>query len=438
VDIDRVRDILQNTGDTREATNYLKHVHTSNPGLAVSRLTKTFLDSGAIHLPNTRSSVLGRQLESGAEERNVGGESIGESGSRVPLPAANTPTTTPTHIPAPTIVHAPSSNKDAHNTPITPAQLLDEQEESGLHIHTSTPFQHETYIQEAIAFAISTPGDPSGQFYDICMKKPGYEDWVTRHVTLEEAIRAGRISSRWAAQRMRQWGQDSPIYLNRVLGEFADSSEGGVIPLSWVIRANDRWIEYRDKGWAILNPLSNRVLGVDVAHMGEDKTVLAQRHALVIRNIHVFSKLPLPSVAGYVKVIGQGHIINIEVDGGYGASVYEMLIEDNVPLLRPITVGGGTFMRDRSGELGFRDVRSAMWWNLRELLDPDNGVDIALPPIEQLQADLVAPNWQMMRGGIVALEEKKYTKMRLGRSTDYGDAVCLAFWTASSGGGVVF
>ena len=50
---------------------------------------------------------------------------------------------------------------------------------------------------EALALAISTPGAPSGRFYDIHSRRPGYEDWWVRHVKLEEAIRAGRVSEEW-------------------------------------------------------------------------------------------------------------------------------------------------------------------------------------------------------------------------------------------------
>jgi hypothetical protein len=40
---------------------------------------------------------------------------------------------------------------------------------------------------DAYAFAMSTPGAPSGRFYDIHRRAPGYEDWWTRSVTLDEA-----------------------------------------------------------------------------------------------------------------------------------------------------------------------------------------------------------------------------------------------------------
>jgi len=46
--------------------------------------------------------------------------------------------------------------------------------------------------QEAFALAISTPGEPQGRFYAIHSRKPGFEDWYVRHVTLGEAVRSRR------------------------------------------------------------------------------------------------------------------------------------------------------------------------------------------------------------------------------------------------------
>jgi hypothetical protein len=75
----------------------------------------------------------------------------------------------------------------------------------------------------AFWLATSTPGEPNGTFYDIQSKKPGYEDWKTHKVTLEDCIEAGRISEEWAVARKRQWGENSAAFINRVLGDFATS-----------------------------------------------------------------------------------------------------------------------------------------------------------------------------------------------------------------------
>ena len=291
--------------------------------------------------------------------------------------------------------------------------------------------------ERAFALAISTPGDPSGQFYDIHMRKPGYEDWYVRHVTVEEAIRAGRVSRDWVDQRRRQWGETSSIFQNRVLGEFADSSEEGIVPLSWVRAACERWKEWKSKGAKEIRD-GRDALGVDVARGGDDKTVIAHTMYPHILELWEFSKIPTTMTAGHVKRLSRGKEIHIEMDGGLGASVYDMLKEQGIPSLKPITVSANTPWRDRSKELRFVNVRAAMWWQVRELLDPQYGAYMMVPPVDKLILDLTTPRWEIMKDATVRLESKDSIRQRLGRSTDYGDAACIALWNASSGGGFMF
>jgi hypothetical protein len=305
--------------------------------------------------------------------------------------------------------------------------------------------------EECRAFAISTPGDPSGRFYDIQMHKPGYEDWWTKHVTLEDSIRAGRVSREWARQRALQWGENSAMYQNRVLGEFADDTEEGIIPRSWVLAAVARYKEWDQKGRP--EQMGRRVLGIDTARSGEDSTVIAVRNAWALVDIHGFTKLPTTMTAEKVKLLSSGGTIgmsharsraqgqydcHIEMDGGLGAAVYDILKKDGVPGLKPITVGAKTYLHDKTGEMKFANVRAAMWWKMRENLDPNSGVEMMLPPEPLLEGDLITPKWTITRDAVILIESKDSLKKRLGRSTDYGDACCLAFWNQSGGGGVVF
>jgi hypothetical protein len=292
----------------------------------------------------------------------------------------------------------------------------------------------------AYAFAISTPGNPNGQFYDIHSHAPGYEDWITKHVTLDDAIRAGRISREWADQRARQWGIDSAIFKNRVLGDFADNSEEGIIPLSWVRASNERWKAWRDHDYSGDSRADGyRSIGIDVARSGDDKTVFAIRQRFAIRQIYVYSKLSTTSTADKVIANHDGRYLHIEMDGGLGAAVYDILKQKGISprLLKPITVSAPTSWRDHSKQMRFFNVRAAMWWNIREMLDPVYGVGIMLPPIEELILDLTTPQYESKTDNTIVLESKDSIRQRLGRSTDFADAVCLAFWQISSGGGVV-
>lgn len=286
------------------------------------------------------------------------------------------------------------------------------------------------------AFAISTPGDPSGRFYDIHTHKPGYEDWTVRHVTVEEVIAAGRMTEEWRAQRARQWGEESAVYLNRVLGEFADTSEEGVIPLSWVRAANDRWRQWRASG--VEDPPGIRTLGVDVARMGQDVTCFAIRNGMVLLKVVAFPKNRTTVTAGLVAAhSGDDRVAHIEGDA-LGSAVYDILQEQGKRNVRLIVPSGKCTLRDKTNSFSFANNRSAMWWNMREVLDPELGSEVALPPHPTLISDLITPGYEIRANGVIQVESKDSIKKRIGRSTDFGDACCLAFFRASSGGGIVF
>ena len=48
-----------------------------------------------------------------------------------------------------------------------------------------------------------------------------------------------------------------------------------------------------------------------------------------------------------------------------------------------------------------------------------------------LLGDLSAPKWKVLSGGKIQVESKDDIRARLGRSTDDGDAVAMAFWLNS-------
>ena len=279
-------------------------------------------------------------------------------------------------------------------------------------------------IGDTFWLSVSTPGEPSGRFYDIQARRPGYDDWHVRHVTLEEAIAAGRVSGEWAASRKRQWGEKSAVYQNRVLGEFASSEADGVIPLTWVEKANERWHEWNDTK----PELPFVCLGADIARSGEDKTVLALRFGQVITELRVTTKEDTMQTSGRIKGVLNAYGGKAFIDViGIGAGVFDRLREDKYQVI-PFNASEHTDYKDSAGELGFINCRSASWWHMRELLDPDSEHNVALPPDDLLTGDLVSPHWKVTSGGKIQVEAKEDIKERIGRSTDYGDAVVMAFF----------
>jgi hypothetical protein len=279
---------------------------------------------------------------------------------------------------------------------------------------------------EAFALALSTPGAPQGRFYDICRHLPGYEDWHPVHVTLERAVAAGRVSTEWAEQRARQWGEASAIYQNRVLGEFYASDEDSVIPLAWAEAAVARWHAWDDAGRP--DPGRPRTVGVDVARTGQDRTVLAIRKGPVIIELRRFVKEDTMQTTGHVKgILEADDSVTAVVDViGIGAGVVDRLRELHMKVVA-FNASKGSKAKDSTREFGYANRRSEALWTLRQALDPSGDPDIALPDDEMLLGDLSAPHWTVTSGGRIQVEGKDEIHKRLGRSTDDGDACVMAF-----------
>jgi hypothetical protein len=215
-----------------------------------------------------------------------------------------------------------------------------------------------------------------------------------------------------------------PLRSKLLYGDFSKGREDNpyqVIPSEWVRLAQERWEAAPEPN----TPMS--AMGVDVARGGEDKTVIAMRYGAWVDNLQSYpgaSTPDGPAVAALVLSHRRDKaIINVDVIG-VGTSVYDHLkgVTSNVV---PINGAGRSEAKDRSGELGFVNLRAEMWWKLREALDPASGEDICLPPDRELLVDLCAPQWKLAVRGI-QIESKEDLIKRIGRSPDKGDAVVYA------------
>jgi len=280
---------------------------------------------------------------------------------------------------------------------------------------------------EAYALAISTPGEPSGRFYDIHRRAPGLEDWFVRHVTLDEAIAAGRMTNAWVEQRRRLWGTSSALFQNHVLGEFCADDEDAVIPLRWVEESFDRWRAWDSAGRP--DPDGAHVLGVDVARSGKDKTVLAMRIGDVVTSIRSFAKEDTMETTGRVMAALRADPLCVALIDiiGIGAGVYDRCREQAAKV-DPFHASKKTARKDRSQTSGFFNLRACAWWFLREQLDPSQpgGARLALPPDDELAGDLTSMHYKYVSDGKIQVESKEDIRKRIGRSTDLGDAVMQA------------
>jgi hypothetical protein len=291
---------------------------------------------------------------------------------------------------------------------------------------------------DAYVLAISTPGLPSGRFYQIHKREPGFQDWHTDSITLEEAIAAGRIKPKWVSDRRKQWGETSAVYQSRVLGNFADSGEDAVIPLSWVEQANERWLACNGQGSGEL------AWGCDPARFGGAVSSIAQLRGCVLEKLHRDkAKSTMETTGKLVNLVGDKNA-RIAVDIiGLGAGIFDRLRELEFENSIGINVSRAPVDENEQPITGrggqeFYNLRSALWWLLREALDPEGDDPLALPLDDKLVGDLTAPTYLYTSNGKIRVEGKDDIRARIGRSTDDADALALALYAARANSGVVF
>lgn len=201
-----------------------------------------------------------------------------------------------------------------------------------------------------------------------------------------------------------------------------------VIPTAWVRMAQERWTEQRPAGIPMCS------MGVDASGGGSDPMIIATRFdGWFDRIVRVPAKeIPLERAGAYCAGIVVSHrrddaVVVVDLGGGYGSSMYEQLHANGVKAIGYKGAAEGTG-RTLCGKFTFSNQRSAALWKFREALDPGQpgGSIIQLPPSPTLLADLTAPTYEPDSKQIV-VESKKKVCERLGRSTDEGDAVVMAW-----------
>lgn len=222
-------------------------------------------------------------------------------------------------------------------------------------------------------------------------------------------------------------GLGEPLRSQMLYGDFRvgiSDDAWQVIPTAWVRQAQERWNELGKPD------VTCQSIGVDPSRGGADDFVIAKLYGNYFDEM--IAHAGIDSSDG---IIGAKHVTDaigsenppVFLDViGIGSSVYDQLKDMNNMNVTPINVGSGSKRTDSTGRYQFANLRAETWWKFREALDPNSGENIALPPLRQLRVDLCAPHYKI-RAGKIVVEGKPDVKKRIGRSTDYADAVLLAW-----------
>lgn len=240
------------------------------------------------------------------------------------------------------------------------------------------------------------------------------------------------------AYKGRLQSMPEPLRSQMLYGDFtagAAADPWQVIPTAWVRLAQRRWLE-REKPEM---PLS--AAGIDVARGGKDALVTEKRYGnwydepIKTPGVNVEDG---PAAAGLVahSLEGERHIGELNIDVvGVGTSPYDSLKVMYPGKVNPINAGAGSsYIAYSKGDdpqplFAMRNVRAEYHWRMREALDPEHGDDVALPPGNEIVADLCAARYKVLAGTPlpkIQIESKDEIKARIGRSPDVGEAIMLA------------
>jgi phage terminase large subunit len=261
------------------------------------------------------------------------------------------------------------------------------------------------------------PTRTSGYFYEAFNKMK--DSFFTMKVASQDSTQVG---PKFIDDMIKKYGEDSNIFRVRVLGEWPEADDDGVIPLHLLQSAATR-----DQVAADTTPV---VWGLDVARFGTDKSALCKRKGNVVTEpIKSWRNKDLMEMCGiilneYETTTWSDRPVEILIDSiGLGAGVVDRLTELDLPV-RGINVAESASMGERYGRL-----RDELWFLGKEWFEAR---DCTIPDQEELIDDLSKPRFSFLSNGKLKVEGKDEMKRRGLNSPDLADAFCLTFASRAS------
>ncbi len=281
--------------------------------------------------------------------------------------------------------------------------------------------------EHARVLAIGNPDDPGSHFEKVCRPGSGWNvigvsAFDTPNFTGEDVpdeLHDLLLSPTWVDERKRRWGETSPTYVSKVLGEFPDVSDDTLLAPALLRAAQELDLPGNALGQ----------FGADVARMGTDETMVYRNRGGHVRQVYRAAKQDTTVTTGaFAKLCRQHPKVPMQVDAvGVGAGVYDNLRAQG---LNVVEYSGGRAAVDAKR---FVNKRAEDYWNFREALEAG---EVDLPPDsedEDLVAQLGSIKWALDSKGRIKIESKDDMKKRGLPSPDRADAVVMAF---ARGGGI--
>ncbi len=325
----------------------------------------------------------------------------------------------------------------------------------------------------------------TGEFYDSHHGKSPLYERVEISAYDSPNVQQGRLDAlpglvtpEDVDERRREWGEDSPLYIASILGQFPPSLEDSLTSRVHVDAAVQHWLRetppeaagglrhsrassrhsresgnlaaFADGGEVPASagttepgrtspvipaqagihspPLGEMPegqrgpwrMGVDVARYGADKSIICLRRGHRVERLIAFEKMDTMRLAGEVRDIAEAlGVPAVFVDEtGVGGGVVDRLKDLCVPVIG-VEAGGRAYRPSQ-----FADLHAETYWEVARRLREG---DISLPPDDELAGQLLAQRYEVSTTGRIHLDSKAKLRRKGVASPDRADALALAF-----------
>jgi hypothetical protein len=220
----------------------------------------------------------------------------------------------------------------------------------------------------------------------------------------------------WIESRRRDWGEESPRFLSKVLAQFPKTSVDSLFSGADIETAHNNVIEPQATDF--------RVLAVDVARYGEDKTVILENFGGRCEVVDVMTAMDTMEIAARVhKYAVERQVDQVRVDGvGVGGGVVDRLINLSRSVDRTYVVVEMTASAMPPDRTLHRNAR-AYWYDSAKTQMRNALVQII--ENKELRKELGTIRY-MYPNGILQIESKEDIRRRGDKSPDYVDALVMA------------
>lgn len=205
--------------------------------------------------------------------------------------------------------------------------------------------------------------------------------------------------------------RDNPdLFNHKWLGQPLNQTENAIIGRNTILDAMRRQIS--DEGAT--------EIGVDVARMGNDRTVFKKRKGYQLKDTRIYSKLRTTEVCDKLESFAEWdkHVLIKVDDTGVGGGVTDEMLKRSYNIM-PINFGAKPSQPDK-----YPNLISEAWFYMSTIMDK-----IQLDMDSDLLMELSTRRWVMDQRGRRGVESKDMYKKRGYRSPDLADATILCFYS---------